>query len=85
MQNNQENKNHKDIKLIIKGNFSVLGNFNVIQGVYMYLQSLLNELGKLNFNENKRELIFTGQGPLLGYTVKLVENKDTKTITIIIK
>ena len=72
-------------KLVIKGDLPILGNYSIIQGVYMYLQSGISELRKLPFKEDKREITFIGEANLSGYSLKMVENNKTKTITVILK
>lgn len=74
------------MKLILKGDIQVIGNFNVIQGVYVVLQQAINQLSKKPFEDDKRELSFkTEVNSLIGYTIKIIENSKTKTITVIVK
>lgn len=74
------------MKLILKGDLDILGNFNVIQAMYMIFQSALDELSSKPYVNDKREISFTSNtNYLIGYNLKLVENKTTKTITFIIK
>ena len=74
------------MKLILKGDLDILGNFNVIQAMYMIFQSALDELSSKPYVNDKREISFTSNtNYLIGYSLKLVENKATKTITFIIK
>ena len=74
------------MKLILKGDLDILGNFNVIQAMYMIFQSALDELSSKPYVNDKREISFTcNTNYIIGYSLKLVENKATKTITFIIK
>ena len=74
------------MKLILKGDLDILGNFNVVQSMYMIFQSALDELSSKPYVNDKREISFTSNtNYLIGYSLKLVENKATKTITFIIK
>lgn len=72
--------------MILKGDYNVLGQFKIIQQIYQCLGSCLSQLSKREFVDNKRELEFSGNSLLLnGYTLKVIENKNTETFTIIIK
>lgn len=71
--------------LVIKGDLKVLSNYSIIQGVYMYLNSGLNELRKLPIKDGKREITFVGEATLSGYKLKFIENVKTKVITVILK
>lgn len=74
------------MKLILKGDLDILGNFNVVQSMYMTFQSALDELSSKPYVDGKREISFKSNITyLIGYNLKLVENKVTKTLTFIIK
>lgn len=74
------------MKMVIKGDFKDLSQYKLIQEVYTYIPSCLDRLHKEEFIDNKRELEFTGNSLLLlRHTLKLIENKNTETLTVIIK
>ena len=74
------------MKLVLKGDLEVLGNFKVVQAMYATFQNALNALNKIDYENGKREILFTSNlSDLVGYTLKLVDNSTTKTITFIIK
>ena len=74
------------MKLILKGDLDILGNFNVVQSMYMIFQSALDGLSSKPYVDGKREISFKSSITyLIGYNLKLVENKVTKTLTFIIK
>lgn len=74
------------MKLVLKGDLEVLGNFKVVQAMYATFQNALNALNKIDYENGKREISFTSNlSDLVGYTLKLVDNSTTKTITFIIK
>lgn len=74
------------MKLVLKGDLEVLGNFKVVQAMYATFQNALNALSKIDYENGKREISFTSNlSDLVGYTLKLVDNSTTKTITFIIK
>lgn len=74
------------MKMILKGDYKILSQFNIIQQIYQCLGSCISQLSKVDFIDNKRELEFNGNSLLLnGYTLKVIENKNTETFTVIIK
>lgn len=74
------------MKMILKGDYAILEQFKIVQQIYQCLGSCISQLSKVNFTDNKRELEFRGNSLLLnGYTLKVIENKNTETFTIIIK
>ena len=74
------------MKLVLKGDLEVLGNFKVVQAMYATFKNALNALNKIDYENGKREISFTSNlSDLVGYTLKLVDNSTTKTITFIIK
>lgn len=74
------------MKLVLKGDLEVLGNFKVVQAMYATFQNALNALNEIDYENGKREISFTSNlSDLVGYTLKLVDNSTTKTITFIIK
>lgn len=73
-------------KLVLKGDFDTLKSYETFVQTYAYIEPGLKMLAKEDFVGGKRELTFTGtSGNLIGHTVKLIENKTTKTLTVILK
>lgn len=73
------------MKLVLKGDFSMLSNFDVIKGIYTVLPTALNTLEDKEEKRNKKELIFTSSiYALVGHKIKIVKNIKTEIITVII-
>lgn len=74
------------MKMIIKGEYNTLAQFKVIQEFYACLDTCIEQLHKKEFVDSKRELEFTGNTYVLNnHAVKMIENKNTETLTVIIK
>lgn len=72
-------------KFVIKGDINVLSKPKILDIMQNLLPSMLIELSKVNFKEDKRYIIVSSIPELLryGYKLKLIENKSTNILTII--
>lgn len=74
------------MKLVIKGDFDVLSQYNIIQSLYIILPQALKQLDSADEVDDKQELTFSNNLPYLSnYKLKLIRNKKTQTITAILK
>lgn len=78
--------NTDNLTLVIKGNFKTLGDQKILNEVYIALQPCLTALSSQNFVDDKRELTFAGNENILyTHTLKVIENRKIKTITVVLK
>lgn len=74
------------MKMVIKGEYDTLAQFKVVQEFYACLNTCLKQLREKEFIDNKRELEFMGNAYVLNnHSIKMIENKSTETLTVIIK
>ena len=74
------------MKLVIKGDFDVLSQYNIIQSLYSLLPQAIKQVELAEEVDGKQELTFSNNLPYISnYKLKIVKNKKTQTITAILK